>query len=322
MLIMKKIGVLTSGGDAPGMNAAIRAVVRDAIYNNVNVLGIKNGFRGLIDGESVEMNLSSVADIIHRGGTILGSARSEEFLEKDGFNSALKNIKYLGIDGIVAIGGDGTFKGASALGNAGVPVIGIPGTIDNDLPYTQYTLGFFTALTTVLEAVEKIRDTSSSHSRNNVIQVMGRDCGDLALYAGLAGGAEMVIIPEVEYNIDEVCDKIMQGRARGKKHSIIILAEGAGDAKDISELIEGKTGISTKYSVLGYTQRGGTPSAFDRLIGSQMGARAVDLLINSVKNRVLGVRGNEIFDMDIAEALSMEKKFDETTYELTKILSI
>ena len=249
---MRKIGVLTSGGDAPGMNAAIRAVVRYAIYNNINVLGIVNGFRGLVDGESMEMNLSSVADIIHRGGTVLGSARSEEFQKEEGFKKALKNIKYLGIDGLIVIGGNGTFKGAMELGKASVPVIGIPGTIDNDLPYTQYTLGFFTALTTVLESVEKIRDTSSSHSRTNVIQVMGRDCGDLALYAGLAGGAEMVIIPEVEYNIEEVCDKIMQGRARGKKHSIIILAEGAGDAKDISELIEKRTGIATRYSVLGY----------------------------------------------------------------------
>ncbi|HAQ40304.1 MAG TPA: 6-phosphofructokinase [Clostridiales bacterium] len=319
---MRKIGVLTSGGDAPGMNAAIRAVVRYGIYNSISVIGIKDGYSGLVEGESIEMNLSSVADIIHRGGTVLGSARSEEFQEQEGFNKALKNIKYLGIDGLVTIGGDGTFQGALALGKAGVPVVGIPGTIDNDLPYTQYTLGFFTALTTVLESVEKIRDTSSSHSRTNVIQVMGRNCGDIALYAGLAGGAEMVIIPEVEYNIDEVCDKIMQGRARGKKHSIIILAEGAGDAKDISELIENKTGITTRYSILGYTQRGGTPSAFDRLIGSQMGARAVRLLKEHCESRVLGVSGNEIFDMDMEEALSMEKKFDETTYELTKILSI
>lgn len=319
---MKKIGVLTSGGDAPGMNAAIRAVVRYGIYNNISVVGIKNGFRGLVEGDSMEMNLSSVADIIHRGGTVLGSARSKEFQEKEGFEKALKNIKYLGIDGLVTIGGDGTFKGALELGKAGVPTIGIPGTIDNDLPYTQYTLGFFTALTTVLESVEKIRDTSSSHGRTNVIQVMGRNCGDLALYAGLAGGAEMVIIPEVEYNIDEVCDKIMQGRARGKKHSIIILAEGAGDAKDISELIEKKTGVGTRYSVLGYTQRGGTPSAFDRLTGSQMGAEAVRLLSSFISNEALGVRGNEIFHMDIEEALSMKKQFDEKTYELTKILSI
>lgn len=319
---MKKIGVLTSGGDAPGMNAAIRAVVRYGIYSNFSIVGIKNGFKGLIDSDSIEMSLSSVADIIHRGGTILGSARSKEFQEKEGFNKALQNIKYLGIDGLAVIGGDGTFMGAKALCEAGIPTVGIPGTIDNDLPYTQYTLGFFTALSTVLESVEKIRDTSSSHGRTNVIEVMGKDCGDIALYAGLAGGAEMVIIPEVEYNIEEVCDKIMQGRARGKKHSIIILAEGAGDAKQISEEIEKRTGVSTRYSVLGYTQRGGTPSGFDRLIGSRMGAKAVDLLKNGMAGRVLGVKGNEIFDMDINEALSAKKIFDKTTYDLTKILSI
>lgn len=319
---MKNIGVLTSGGDAPGMNAAVRAVVRFGIYNNFNIIGIKNGYKGLIESDTIEMSLSSVADIIHRGGTILGSARSKEFQEKEGFKKALQNIKYLGIEGMVVIGGDGTFKGAKQLCDAGVPTIGIPGTIDNDLPYTQYTLGFFTALSTVLESVEKIRDTSSSHGRTNVIQVMGRNCGDIALYAGLAGGAEMVIIPEVEHNIEEICDKIMQGRARGKKHSIIILSEGAGDAKQISEEIQEKTGVSTRYSVLGYTQRGGTPSAFDRLIGSQMGAKAVELLRDSKTNKVLGVKGNQIFDMDIEEALSMEKIFDQTTYELTKILSI
>lgn len=319
---MKNIGVLTSGGDAPGMNAAVRAVVRYGIFNNINIIGIKNGYRGLIESDTIDMSLSSVADIIHRGGTILGSARSKEFQEPEGFKKALQNIKYLGIDGMVVIGGDGTFRGAQQLCNAGVPTIGIPGTIDNDLPYTQYTLGFFTALTTVLESVEKIRDTSSSHGRTNVIQVMGRNCGDIALYAGLAGGAEMVIIPEVEHNIEEICDKIMQGRARGKKHSIIILAEGAGDAKQISEQIQEKTGVSTRYSVLGYTQRGGTPSAFDRLIGSQMGAKAVELLKDSKTNRLLGVKGNQIFDMDIEKALAIEKKFDEITYELTKILSI
>lgn len=319
---MKKIGVLTSGGDAPGMNAAIRAVVRYGIYSNFSIVGIKNGFKGLIDSDSIEMSLSSVADIIHRGGTILGSARSKEFQGEEGFNKALRNIKYLGIDGLAVIGGDGTFMGAKALCEAGIPTVGIPGTIDNDLPYTQYTLGFFTALSTVLESVEKIRDTSSSHGRTNVIEVMGKDCGDIALYAGLAGGAEMVIIPEVEYNIEEVCDKIMQGRARGKKHSIIILAEGAGDAKQISEEIEKRTGVSTRYSVLGYTQRGGTPSGFDRLIGSRMGAKAVDLLKNGMTGRVLGVKGNEIFDMDINEALSAKKIFDKTTYDLTKILSI
>lgn len=319
---MRKIGVLTSGGDAPGMNAAIRAVVRYGIYNNINIVGINNGFCGLVAGDYKDMNLSSVADIIHRGGTVLGSARCKEFMDEDGFNKALKNIKYLGIEGLVVIGGNGSFKGALRIENAGIPTVSIPGTIDNDLPYTKYTLGFFTALTTVLESVEKIRDTSSSHNRSNVIEVMGRDCGDIALYAGLAGGAEMVIIPEIEYNIDEVCDKIMQGRARGKKHSIIILAEGAGSAKEISEQIENKTGIITRYSVLGYTQRGGAPSAYDRLIGSQMGAFAVKLLNNSARKRVIGINDSGIFDMDLEEAISIKKIFDETTYELTKILSI
>lgn len=319
---MKRIGVLTSGGDAPGMNAAVRAVVRYGIYNKIDIIGIKNGYKGLIEKDYMEMSLSSVADIIHRGGTILGSARSKYFSEKEGFELAVSNIKSLEMDGMVVIGGDGTFRGAKTLCDAGIPSICIPGTIDNDLAYTQYTLGFFTALTTVLESVEKIRDTSSSHGRTNVIQVMGRNCGDIALYAGLAGGAEMVIIPEVKYDIDKVCAKIMQGKERGKKHSIIILAEGAGDAKTISEEIKEKTGISTRYSVLGYTQRGGTPSAFDRLMGSQMGAKAVEMLQNGMTDRVLGIRGKDIFHMHIDEALGMKKQFDETTYELTKILSI
>jgi len=319
---MRTIGVLTSGGDAPGMNAAIRAVVRYGIYNNISVVGIYNGFCGLVAGDYKEMNLSSVADIIHRGGTVLGSARCKEFTDEDGFGKALKNIRYLGLEGLVVIGGDGSFNGAIKLEEAGIPTVCIPGTIDNDLPYTKYTLGFFTALTTVLESVEKIRDTSSSHNRSNVIEVMGRDCGDIALYAGLAGGAEMVIIPEIEYNMNEICDKIMQGRTRGKKHSIIILAEGAGDAKEISEQIENKTGIITRYSVLGYTQRGGAPSAYDRLIGSQMGAMAVKLLNGSARKRAVGVTDGGIFDMDLEDALAVKKVFDETTYELTKILSI
>ncbi|NLJ58037.1 MAG: 6-phosphofructokinase [Tissierellia bacterium] len=319
---MRKIGVLTSGGDAPGMNAAIRAVVRYGIYNNINIVGIHNGFKGLVEGSYTDMNLSSVADIIHRGGTVLGSARSKEFMAEKGLSKALRNIKYIGIDGLVIIGGNGSFRGSLELENAGVPTISIPGTIDNDLAYTKYSLGFFTALTTVLESVEKIRDTSSSHGRTDLIQVMGRDCGDIALYAGLAGGAEMVIIPEIEYNMEEVCHKIMQGRTRGKKHSIIILAEGAGEAKDISERIEEKTGITTRYSILGYTQRGGAPSAYDRLMGSQMGVMAVKLLCASQRKRAVGVTDTGIFDMDLEEALAIEKTFDKTTYELTKILSI
>jgi 6-phosphofructokinase 1 len=319
---MRTIGVLTSGGDSPGMNAAIRAVARYGLYSGVKVIGIKDGYKGLIDNDTMDMSLSSVADIIHRGGTILGSARCLEFAEEEGFNKALKNIKYLAIDGIVVIGGDGTFKGAKQLSEAGIPTVAIPGTIDNDLAFTQYTLGFFTALETVLDAVSKIRDTSSSHGNTNVIEVMGRNCGDIALYSGLAGGAEIVVLPEINLSIDEVCDKIMQGRTRGKRHSIIMLAEGAGDAKSLSKEIAEKTGISTKYSVLGYTQRGGTPSSYDRLIGSKMGAKAVELLLGGQTSRAIGVNDAGVFDMDLSEALNTAKVFDYESYELTKILSI
>jgi 6-phosphofructokinase 1 len=319
---MRTIGVLTSGGDSPGMNAAIRAVVRYGLYSGVKVIGIKNGYKGLIDNDTVDMSLASVADIIHRGGTILGSARCLEFKEEEGFSKALKNIRYLEIDGIVVIGGDGTFKGAKKLSDAGVPVMAIPGTIDNDLAYTQYTLGFFTAIETVLDSISKIRDTSSSHGNTNVIEVMGRNCGDIALYSGLAGGAELVVVPEIKLSIDEICDKIMQGRIRGKKHSIIMLAEGAGDAKSLSAEIAEITGISTKYSVLGYTQRGGTPSSYDRLIGSKMGARAVELLVEGKVSRAIGVNDTGVFDVDLIEALNTDKAFDYESYELTKILSI
>lgn len=319
---MRTIGVLTSGGDAPGMNAAVRAVVRYGIYHNLDIVGIRNGYKGLINNNIEDLRLSSVADIIHRGGTILGTARCLEFKEDEGFNKALKNIKYRGIDGLVIIGGDGSFRGVQKLCDAGVPAIGVPGTIDNDLAYTEYTIGFYTALSTVLESVSKIRDTSSSHGRTNVIEVMGRNCGDIALYSGLAGGAEMVVIPEAEYSLDEICNKIMRGRARGKRHSIVILAEGAGNAKELSEKIEQQTGIATRYSVLGYIQRGGTPSTYDRLLGSRMGSKAVELLLQGKNNRAVGVKGNSIFDMDIEEALSMKKEFNKEIYELTKMLSI
>ncbi len=319
---MRTIGVLTSGGDAPGMNAAVRAVVRYGIYHNLNIIGIKAGYKGLIENTMEDMTLSSVADIIHRGGTILGTARCEEFKDDEGFKKALNNIKYRGIEGIIVIGGDGSFRGAQQLSRAGISAVGIPGTIDNDLPYTEYTLGFYTALNTVLESVGKIRDTSSSHGRTNVIEVMGRNCGDIALYSGLAGGAELVVVPEEQFDMQEICEKIMQGRARGKRHSIVILAEGAGNAKELSEQIENITGITTKYSVLGYIQRGGTPTAYDRILGSKMGAKAVEVLMSGKSSRVIGIRGGSIFDMDIEEALLTEKEFDKESYELTKILSI
>ncbi|ABR50151.1 6-phosphofructokinase [Alkaliphilus metalliredigens QYMF] len=319
---MKTIGVLTSGGDSPGMNAAIRAVVRSGIYNGCKIMGIKQGYSGLINAKIEEMNLSSVADIIHRGGTILRTARCEEFRTEEGRKKALNVLKVLKIDGVVVIGGDGSFQGAKKLSELGIPTVAVPGTIDNDLGYSDYTIGFDTAMNTVLDAISKIRDTSTSHGRANIIEVMGRHCGDIALYTGLAGGAESIIIPEVGLDIDEICRKLLQGKNRGKLHSLIVLAEGVGGAIDLGKIIEEKTGIETRSTVFGHIQRGGSPTAFDRILASKMGARAVDLLIEEKGNRAVGIKGNQIFDMDIEEALNIENKFDQETFELAKILSI
>ncbi|MBB6217871.1 6-phosphofructokinase 1 [Anaerosolibacter carboniphilus] len=319
---MKTIGVLTSGGDAPGMNAAIRAVVRAGIYNNLKVIGIERGYDGLINGKIKEMDLSSVADIIHRGGTILKTARCEEFKTEEGRKKALNVLNVFGIDGLVVIGGDGSFMGAQKLSQSGIQTIGIPGTIDNDLGYTDYTIGFDTAINTVLESISKLRDTSTSHGRANVIEVMGRHCGDIALYTGLAGGAESIIVPEVDFETGDVCEKLIRGKTRGKLHSIIMLAEGIGNAFELGKEIEGKTGIETKVTVLGHIQRGGNPTAFDRVFASKMGARAVELLLDGKSGRALGIHNNKIIDIDIHEALSKKKRFDEDMYRLAKILSI
>lgn len=319
---MKTIGVLTSGGDAPGMNAAIRAVVRTAIYNGVRVLGIKQGYNGLINGDIREMGLSSVADIIHRGGTKLRTARSEEFKTEEGRKKALNILEVFGIDGLIVIGGDGSFKGAQKLNEMGLPTIGIPGTIDNDLGYTDYTIGFDTAVNTVLDAVSKLRDTSTSHGRANIIEVMGRHCGDIALYSGLAGGAESVIIPEVGYEVDSVCKKLLQGKNRGKLHSIIMIAEGVGNAVQLGKEIEEKTGIETRVTVLGHIQRGGSPTANDRILASKMGAEAVNLLLKGETCKVVGIKDNKIISMNTYEALKVKSHLDEEMYTLTKILSI
>lgn len=319
---MKTIGVLTSGGDAPGMNAAIRAVVRTAIYNGIKVMGVKQGYNGLINGNVEEMGLSSVADIIHRGGTKLRTARSEEFKTEEGRKKALNVLKVFGIDGLVVIGGDGSFKGAQKLSDEGFPTIGIPGTIDNDLGYTDYTIGFDTAINTVLDSISKIRDTSTSHGRANIIEVMGRHCGDIALFSGLAGGAESVIVPEVGYEVDKVCKKLIKGKNRGKLHSIIMLAEGVGKAYELGAEIEDKTGIETRVTVLGHIQRGGSPTAFDRILASKMGAESVKLLMGGKSGKVVGIKENKIINMDINEALKIESNLDNDMYELTKILSI
>lgn len=319
---MKTIGVLTSGGDAPGMNAAIRSVVRTSIYNNLKVMGIKQGYDGLLKGEVEEMNLSSVADIIHRGGTMLRSARCDEFRTEKGIQKALNIIEVFGMDGLIVLGGDGTFKGARNLHKAGVPVVCIPCTIDNDMGYTDYSIGFMTAVETVLDAMGKVRDTSTSHGRVIIVETMGRECGDLALYAGLAGGAESIIVPEVEFDIDDVCKRVIQGKNRGKLHHIIVLAEGAGNAYEVSEEIEAKTGFETRVTILGHIQRGGSPISMDRIMASKMGNRAVELLMENESGKALGMKCNEIVNVDLEEAINTEKIFDKNMHDIAKILSI
>jgi len=321
---MKTIGVLTSGGDAPGMNAAIRAVVRTCIYNDIRVMGITEGYDGLIKGRLDRMDLSSVADIIHRGGTILNTARSEEFMTEAGFKKAINVIDVFNLEGIIVIGGDGTFRGARELSKAGIKTIGIPCTIDNDLGYTDFTIGFTTAVETIVDAISKLRDTSSSHGRANVIEVMGRNCGDLALFSGLAGGAESIIVPEIEFDIEKIFQKVMRGKNRGKRHNIIIMAEGVGNRNpyEIAKEIEEKTDVETKVTVLGHIQRGGTPSSFDRILASEMGKTAVELLIGGKDGRAIGTRCNDLIDIDIEEALIIKKTFNKKMYDTAEILSI
>ncbi|HPX70718.1 MAG TPA: 6-phosphofructokinase [Bacillota bacterium] len=305
---MNRIGVLSSGGDSPGMNAAIRAVVRFGIQKGLEVYGIKRGFEGLIDGDMEQMNVSSVADIIHRGGTMLGTARSQRFVTPEGFARAMAMLDTFKIDGLVVIGGDGSLKGADCLSRAGVKVMVLPGTIDNDLAYTDFTIGFDTAVNTALSTISNIRDTSSSHGRTTIIEVMGRECGDIALYAGLAGGAETILIPEIELDIPAICRKLLIGKNRGKRHSVIIKAEGVPiDVGELAAELEKKTGMETKKVVLGYIQRGGSPTARDRLLASRTACRAVELLVADSESRAIGIRGDEIISMDFESAFKTEK---------------
>lgn len=318
---MKTIAVLTSGGDAPGMNAAIRAVVRAGLDKGLRVMGINRGYSGLLNGEIFEMNRHSVSDIIHKGGTILKTARCEEFKKPEVREKAAQILKIFGIDGLVVIGGDGSFTGARLLSELGVKTIGLPGTIDNDLSYTEYTIGFDTALNTVLDAINKLRDTSTSHERISIVEVMGRNCGDIALYAGLAGGAESIIVPEKGYDLNEICKVILDGKSKGKLHNLILVAEGVGGANKLAKQIEEITDIETRATILGHIQRGGSPSAFDRILASKMGSRAVELLVEGKTARVVGVKGVDIIDLDTNEALAIPRKFDEKTYEIAKTLS-
>ena len=320
---IKTIGVLTSGGDAPGMNAAIRAVVRTGIYNGLKVLGVKQGYNGLIEGDIVELDARSVGDTMQRGGTILQSARCKEFRDLDGVKKGMETAQKFGMDALVVIGGDGSFRGAKDLCSLGFPTVGIPGTIDNDISCTDYTIGYDTCLTTVVEAVDKLRDTSSSHSRCSVVEVMGRNAGHIAVNAGIACGAEVVLIPEREWDFEkDVIEPILAGKERGKTHSIVIVAEGVGKSFKLAEQIEERTGIESRATVLGHVQRGGTPTVRDRVVASQMGNFAVETILAGKSNRVIAMRDNKIIDIDIEEGLAMKKDISEDLVKLSKVLSV
>ena len=319
---VNRIGMLTSGGDAPGMNAAIRAVVRKSIYHGLEVVGIKRGFDGLLKKEFVKLQLGSVADIIHRGGTILHTARSEEFKTEEGQRKGVNNLRDGGIDGLVVIGGDGSFKGALALAKLGVPVIGVPATIDNDVGGTDLTIGFDTAVNNVVDAINKIRDTATSHERIFIIEVMGRHAGHIALYAGLSGGAESILVPEIPVDIDEVIFKLQRGINRGKLHSIIIVAEGAASGLAIGEEIKKRMGQETRVTILGHLQRGGTPTALDRMLASCMGAKAVDLLLEGESRKMVGIVNGQLVAVDIEDALSRKRALNRELWELAAILAI
>lgn len=319
--LMRRIALLTSGGDAPGMNAAIRAIVRKANFHNVETIGVSRGFAGLIESDFRPLSTTDVSDILQRGGTILRTARSAEFLQEEGQRKALSNLQQSGIEGLIVIGGDGSFRGASRLASMGFPTIGVPGTIDNDLSCTDYTIGFDTAVNTVVDAINKIRDTATSHERVFVIEVMGRESGFIALSAGLAGGAESILIPEMGYDIEVVVGKIVRGHERGKLHSIIVVAEGAGDVMEISKEIKELIKFDVRVTILGHIQRGGSPTAFDRVLASRMGARAVELLITGKSNRMVGIQANTIVHYDIETALSEKPKIDLEIYDLAGILA-
>lgn len=319
---MKKIGVLTSGGDSPGMNAAIRAVVRCGIDRGMTVYGISRGYEGLIDGDIREMDRASVGGIIHRGGTVLGTARSERFMTAKGQDKAVSVLEAFGIEGLAVIGGNGSLTGALELDKRGIKIMGIPGTIDNDLGYTDYTIGFDTAVNTVLDDISKLRDTSSSHGRTTLVEVMGRNCGDIALRAGLAGGAEFVMIPERDYDIGDVCRKILEGAARGKKHSIIIKAEGSKlSSQEVVDKISEITGKDTRMVVLSYLQRGGSPTSDDRILATMAGAKAAELLYDDADSKAIGIVGNKITVLPLYDALQITRDIDSYMLELIDVLS-
>ena len=319
----KSLAVLTSGGDAPGMNAAVRAVVRAGIYNGFKVYGVYKGYNGLLNGDVKEMDLRSVSDILSRGGTVLYTARSKKFMQEEYQLKAAEYCRSLDIEGLVVIGGDGSFRGARALSKAGIPTVALPGTIDNDIACSDYTIGFDTAMNTAVEMIDKIRDTAQSHDRCSVVEVMGRHCGDIALHTGIAVGATSIIVPEIEYDLErDVIARIYEQKDTGKKHFIIIVAEGVGGVQDISHYIQHRTGIETRATILGHVQRGGSPSLRDRLTATDMGVAAVHLLAKGIGNRVIASQNGKIVDFDITEALEMPRVFDDRLYKVAMEVSI
>lgn len=322
-MAQKSIAVLTSGGDAPGMNAAVRAVVRAGINKGMRVYGVYRGYNGLLNGDVQEMNLRSVSDIIGFGGTMLYTARSEEFATPAGIKKAADFCRSIDVSGVVVIGGDGSFKGARALTNAGINCIGIPGTIDNDIACSEYTVGFDTAMNTALQMVDRIRDTAQSHDRCSIVEVMGRRCGDIALQTGIATGATAILIPEIPYNIErDVIQRIVNTQKTGKKHFIIVVAEGVGKVAELANYIENRLGIETRATILGHVQRGGSPTLRDRVVASEMGFRAVELLEKNLGNRVVAMKDGKIIDLDINEALDMQRVFDVDLYKIAMTISI
>ena len=320
---MKTIGVLTSGGDAPGMNAAIRAVIRTGKYYGLKVCGIQRGYNGLINGEIKELQARDVAEVLHRGGTMLMTARCLEFKTPEGIERGIHISRVFGLDGLIVIGGDGSFRGARELSNAGLPTVAMPGTIDNDIGCSEYTIGYDTCLNTVKDAVDKIRDTASSHERCSVIEVMGRAAGYIALEAGIACGAEVVLIPEKPYTFDEdVLRVILEAKARGKKHAIVIVAEGIGGAIEMAKKIEEATGIESRATILGHVQRGGSPTVRDRVVASRMGVKCVELLMEGKSNRIVCMKDGKITDVDINEGLEMQKEIPADMIDLVEKLSV
>ncbi len=318
---IKTIGVLTSGGDAPGMNAAIRAVVRKSLANGLKVVGIKKGYQGLLNEEIIEMDRRSVSDIIQRGGTILGTARCMEFTTPEGQAKGAEICRKHGIDGMVVIGGDGSYRGAQKLSAQGINTVGIPGTIDLDMACTDYTIGFDTAINTAMDAIDKIRDTSSSHERVSIVEVMGRHAGYIALWCAIANGADDILLPEkYDYNEQRIIDNIIDNRKKGKTHHIIVNAEGIGHSTSMARRIEAATGLETRASILGYMQRGGSPTCKDRVYASMMGCYAADILSAGKTNRVVGYRNGQFVDYDIDEALAMKKNINEYMYEIARTI--